>query len=242
VDVTAWENGADGILVERAGIVTRSIARHNGTDGIDAGFGVIVSDSTAVGNGLDGIEIGGSGSVVSGCTSRENGADGLFNDSAGLTVVNSSFRFNNADGIDADDGVMIRNVTTSLNGTNGIFVGSGVLIGVASTENTDDGIQCAGPGGTPPDAESATVHGRCSITDCLVAFNSRGLVFSGADRTTEDDLGLVTRCTVHSSTGHAVVGGVAPGPLLRDNYIDGTFLGFFTDLGGNRCNGSPGCP
>jgi len=76
-NVTAVENGDDGINAGSGSTVTGNTAVDNGDDGISAGSGSTVTGNTAVDNGDFGINAG-SGSTVTGNTANDNRREGLF--------------------------------------------------------------------------------------------------------------------------------------------------------------------
>ena len=94
-DVSAHDNGGDGILVTIGAHVARCNVRSNGSEGIRTSTGSVVVQNVAVLNGADGIRT--SGSVV-GNVALNNGGDGL-DVSSGL-VRDNTVRLSTGFGLD----------------------------------------------------------------------------------------------------------------------------------------------
>ena len=77
-DVTAIQNGRDGITSGQGSLVVNSVAIENGQDGIDVNTGSVVDGVTAIGNGSNGIRGQGTASVVTRTSVRHNGMRGFF--------------------------------------------------------------------------------------------------------------------------------------------------------------------
>jgi hypothetical protein len=77
-DVTAIQNGRDGITGGQGSLVVNSVAIENGQDGIDVNTGSVVDGVTAIGNGSNGIRGQGTASVVTRTSVRNNGMRGFF--------------------------------------------------------------------------------------------------------------------------------------------------------------------
>jgi hypothetical protein len=77
-DVTAIQNGRDGITGGQGSLVVNSVAIENGQDGIDVNTGSVVDGVTAIGNGSNGIRGQGTASVVTRTSVRNNGMRRFF--------------------------------------------------------------------------------------------------------------------------------------------------------------------
>jgi len=76
-DITAIQNGRDGITSGQGSLVLNSVAIENGQDGIDVNTGSVVDGVTAIGNGSNGIRGQGTASVVTRASVRNNGMSGF---------------------------------------------------------------------------------------------------------------------------------------------------------------------
>lgn len=140
--------------------------------------------------------------------------------STALAVTDSVLRGNDVDGLLArryTTGLLVRGVTTSDNGRNGVSIADGAahvtLTGGVSTGNGEDGIRIDGR--SRPGAPPAAVGTSYAVTGCRVAGNQDvGIVVTGADGVT------VIENRVSGGRGGIAVQGVTGTPQVTANIVD----------------------
>jgi hypothetical protein len=127
-NVTAVQNGGDGISVSGQSAVTNCVAESNGSAGIAATGSV--TNCAARSNAVDGI-FGGS---IANSTSSDNGGDGIVSNG---TITNCFANLNDGDGI---SGTCVVNSKALSNGGNGISAASGSVTSCVAFSNDLTGI------------------------------------------------------------------------------------------------------
>jgi hypothetical protein len=122
--ITADNNGDDGIETFANSVILNSCSRGNGACGIFTGYTSVVRNNSCFQNGDDGILVG-FGSSVTGNACYLNSDDGI-SAGAGSSVTENACRGNTGNGIDAVNSLVSHNACQDNTGTNLVNTGLSV--------------------------------------------------------------------------------------------------------------------
>ena len=222
------------VNIQGAGIVlgancrlTNSTVDSSDTDGVTAGAFCHVSDNviqdTPTGPGLT---VGAQSTVVNNVVSGSASQNIVAGESC--TLIGNTASFSESGGILAGAGSVLINNTAnnSLLGGNGITCSGCTIAGNVTNDNDDAGID-AGSGGT---VIGNTANGN----------GGAGILFSGSGA-----IGTAQQNTAAGNGGYGLDAGMEIPVGYSNNVFSGNSAGNVrggTDLGGNLCGTTPGCP
>lgn len=137
-EVRSGNNGASGIAIGTACVVTGCQTSNNGGNGFNTGAACTLTNCSAYGNGIHGFNIN-NATTVAHCSSYFNVSCGV-NALTGCTITDNNIRINSGDGVKTTASCVIKaNTCTS----NGFSTGFGAGIHVTGTDNVIEANACS---------------------------------------------------------------------------------------------------
>lgn len=239
-NVTAVENGGEGLLLPIASIIRSCRTESNGGIGIKVGERSRITDCVSDLNGSDGVSLGGS-SIAVNTVCRSNTGNGINGNSDGVRIMDCVVTGNAANGIVGLNAAHITGCVSRSNGVHGITTASAAIIennnvtfngthGIAMTSNSVVTRNSCHSNGTAALGAGIFTNGfRSRIEDNLCNDNDYGIRVTtssnfiarnvvGSNTTLNWDIAQSNRCLVVQSVSAAAISGNSGGtsPALTD--------------------------
>ncbi|MHA1947465.1 MAG: right-handed parallel beta-helix repeat-containing protein [Planctomycetota bacterium] len=139
--VSNWRESGVYLFACYSCSITQISADNNGSDGLHSGDNSMISNCVAKENGVNGIWARGSGSSVSNCSAYQNGTYGIRSDD-GCIIIQCASVYNTSEGIRSGDYSVIKGCSSYNNDGSGIDAGyASTVVNCTSCSNDDYGIE-----------------------------------------------------------------------------------------------------